>query len=160
MRTIIIYTTKYGFTERMAGLLKVKLGPDTSLVNLAKETPPPLELYDVVVLGGSIYFGKVQKKLTAYMTKHLDELEKKKLGLFVSAGLPDREAKEKELLQAFPHSLRGVACCMEVLGDEIIFNKLSVLDRLITRVVSGSTLDHCHVDQAKIEGFAKALGRV
>lgn len=62
MKTIIIYTTKYGCAEKAAYLLRSKLGEGTEAVNLMHAKEPLLDKYDTVILGGSIYFGKIQKK--------------------------------------------------------------------------------------------------
>lgn len=156
-KKIIIYTTKYGFVTKVASTLKAKLGGEVDLVNLAKEKAPSLGGYDTVILGGSIYFGKVQKKLAAYMRQAMPELAGKKLGLFVCAGIPDPVKKREELEQAFPPELFKQAVCKDILGDEIVYEKLSFLDKFITRRISGSTAGQSHYDENRIEAFAQAL---
>lgn len=156
-KILILYTTKYGYTERTANRLKAELGQDVRLVNLMKEQAPALDGCDTVILGGSVYYGKVQKQLTAYISRNLEELKHKKLGLFISAGLPDEEKKRQELLAAFPAPLREQAVCADILGDEIAFAKLSWLDKLITRTVMGSKTGHSHPEDAKVHRFAQAL---
>jgi menaquinone-dependent protoporphyrinogen oxidase len=156
-KKIIIYTTKYGFVTKVATTLKAKLGGEVELVNLMKAQAPSLQDYDTVILGGSIYFGKVQKKLAAYVRDAMPELAGKKVGLFVCAGVPDPETKRKELEQAFPPELMKQAVCKDILGDEIVYEKLSFLDKFITRRISGSTAGQSHFEENRIEAFAQAL---
>lgn len=60
MKNLIVYATKHGTAKKCAEMLKTRLNGETVLANV-KETPPDLEDFDTVVLGGSIYIGKMQK---------------------------------------------------------------------------------------------------
>lgn len=43
------------------------LQSDVKLVNLMKEKAPALEGYDRVIIGGSIYYGRIQKELPSIL---------------------------------------------------------------------------------------------
>ncbi|MDH7552618.1 MAG: flavodoxin domain-containing protein [Spirochaetota bacterium] len=61
MKEIIIYSTKYGSVERSAKMLKSYLPEDTVPVNVKNEKEVNIEDFDTVILGGSVYMGKIQK---------------------------------------------------------------------------------------------------
>ncbi|MFZ5639495.1 MAG: flavodoxin domain-containing protein [Bacillota bacterium] len=86
MRSLIIYATKYGCAEKAATILKSKMNGDVFLVNVMKEKVPGLDQYDNVILGGSIYIGKIQKALIKYIKSNLPSLLQKRVGLFICAG--------------------------------------------------------------------------
>lgn len=159
MRTAIIFTTKYGCTEKVAAKLKSQMGGQVDLVNLSKEQSPSLSEYDTVILGGSIYYGQVNKRLKQFMTGALAELSKKKVGLFLCAGHPDPETRIKELESAFPTELFRQAVWKDILGDEVTYDKLSFLDKFIYSRVAKSKKSHSHIHNDKIEAFAHALAR-
>jgi menaquinone-dependent protoporphyrinogen oxidase len=156
MKTIIIYTSKYGCTEKAAYLLKNQLGEETEVVNLMLAKEPTLERYDTVILGGSIYYGKIQKQMTAFASKYINELDKKRVGLFICAGAKGEEATQ-ELKSSFPEKLYNQSITKEVFGDEIYEEKMTVLDRLVLRVVKGKNKSVNGLSKEAIERFALAV---
>jgi Flavodoxin len=157
MKSIIIYSTKYGCTEKAAKLLKSKMAGETLTVNLMKEKVPPIGEYDTVILGGSIYIGRIQKELTNYINRNISELLNKKIGLFICAGSPDEGARAKELETSFPAELYGHAISKEVFGSEICFEKLGFFDKKILSMVQGSKESSYNLSEEKIESFARIM---
>lgn len=156
MKTIIIYTSKYGCTEKAAYLLKNQLGEETEVVNLMLAKEPALERYDTVILGGSIYYGKIQKQMTAFASKYINELDKKRVGLFICAGAKGEQATQ-ELKSSFPEKLYNQSITKEVFGDEIYEEKMTILDRLVLRVVKGKNKSVNGLSKEAIERFALAV---
>ncbi|MEK4058637.1 MULTISPECIES: flavodoxin domain-containing protein [Paenibacillus] len=134
-RTLIMYASKYGCTEKAAMLLKSRLG-EAEVMNLKYAEVPALASYDTVILGSSIYFGKIRKEMALFTSKYQQELLNKRLGLFVCAGMTGEKAEE-ELKQAYSEVLYNKALAKEILGDEIDPEKISTLDRWILRMVKG-----------------------
>lgn len=157
MKSIIIYSTKYGCTEKTANMLKSYLNGDVQLVNIMKDSVPSLEEYDNVILGGSIYIGKIQKKLINYITENLPSLMKKRVGLFICAGNPQPEERVKELVSAFPSELYNHAIVKEALGYEICFRKLNFIDKKIMAMVKGNKEDSSELSEEKVKKFAGAM---
>lgn len=156
MNSIIIYSTKYGCTEKAANILRKKMTGKVSLVDLAKAKVPNLNDYDTVILGGSIYVGKIQKALTTYVNSNLPDLLKKRVGLFICAGQPEPVCT-KELEEAFPAELYQHAAAKDVFGCEYRFDKLKWLDKLMVRKVAGITESKYDLSEQKISDFAKAI---
>lgn len=48
MKTLILYSTKYGTAEKVAKLIASSLRGEVCLVNLKKEKPPLLHSFDAV----------------------------------------------------------------------------------------------------------------
>ncbi|WP_155671232.1 flavodoxin domain-containing protein [Ornithinibacillus caprae] len=104
MNTIIIYATKHGTVEKAVSLLKRNLKGNIIIANVNKHVPS-LEIFDTVIIGGSIYYGKVQKELTQYMKKNSRLLLTKRLGLFLCAGHPNPQQRKIEMENAFPKEI-------------------------------------------------------
>ncbi|WP_339286769.1 flavodoxin domain-containing protein [Paenibacillus sp. FSL E2-0201] len=156
MKTIIIYTSKYGCTEKAAYLLKNQLGEETEVVNLMLAKEPELERYDTVILGGSIYYGKIQKQMMEFTSKYQNELSKKRVGLFICAGAKGEQAAQ-ELKSSFPEKLYDQSITKEVFGDEIYEEKFTLLDRLVLRMVKGKGMSVNGLSKETIERFALAI---
>ncbi|WP_375103074.1 flavodoxin domain-containing protein [Paenibacillus sp. RS8] len=156
MKTIIIYTSKYGCTEKAAYLLKNQLGEETEVVNLMLAKEPALERYDTVILGGSIYYGKIQKQMMEFTSKYQNELSKKRVGLFICAGAKGEQAAQ-ELKSSFPEKLYDQSITKEVFGDEIYEEKFTLLDRLVLRMVKGKGMSVNGLSKETIERFALAI---
>lgn len=155
-RILIVYASKYGCTEKAAFLLQSRLC-GAEVVNLQVTKVPELAAYDSVILGGSIYYGRIRKEMAAFTAEHKQELLKKRLGLFICAGMAG-EKGEEELKQAYPEIIYNKALVKEVMGDEIYPDRISILDKWVLRMVKGKghkTGSGLSLD--KLERFAFAM---
>ncbi|MEK4042435.1 flavodoxin domain-containing protein [Paenibacillus sp. FSL H8-0048] len=134
-RILIVFASKYGCTEKAALLLQARLD-GAGLVNLKSGKLPDLTGYDTVILGGSIYYGKIRKEMAAFTAQHKQELLTKRLGLFICAGMTG-EKGEQELKQAYPGIMYSKALAREIMGDEIYPDRISALDKWVIRMVKG-----------------------
>lgn len=160
MKTIIIYTTKYGSVKKATEILSSKLSGEVLQKNLSKEKVPDLKEFDNVILGGSIYIGKMQKTLTKYINASLPVLLQKKIGLFICAGEPDLAVRTRELENSFPPELFNHAAAREVFGHEFNYEKLNFLDKFIMRTFKGVTESSFDLSEEKIENFANAINQM
>ena len=69
MSTLIAYATKYGFTKICAQELAKKLDENADICDLNSEKPD-LTKYDTVIIGGSIYAGKIRKPVADFCTNN------------------------------------------------------------------------------------------
>lgn len=157
MKSIIIYSTKYGSAEKAARKIKEKLEGEVILVNIMKENISSIEEYDNVILGGSIYVGKIQKKLKEYINKNLAALMKKRIGLFICAAEKDANKKEKELQAAFPADLYNKAISREILGYEIYYDKLNFFEKKIMNSIMGVKTNVSELCEESINNLVKNM---
>ena len=155
MKTLIVYTTKRGTAEKAAMMLKNALGGNTTLVNLARDKAPELSGFDTVILGGSIYVGSIQKKLSEFAAANAQILQGKKLGLFICAGMEKEWAVEME--KAFPQELRARAAAKDNFGYEFDFKKMNFLEKAAIGKIAGIKESVSKLSKEKIEAFARAL---
>lgn len=158
MNIAIVYSSKYGATEKMAQLIahKIGTGSSVSLVYLRKSAIPDLASYDKVVLGTPIYGGKPSGSMTRFCKEKKEELTKKVVGLFV-CGLEGKEEKRKEELKsAYPDYLHSVAVADGFLGGEINIEKLNFFERLVMRMMGKKSSFSAFRNDA-IEAFCKKL---
>jgi menaquinone-dependent protoporphyrinogen oxidase len=157
LKTIILFATKYGSVENALAILRPKLIGDVRQVNIMKENAPSLNEYDQVIIGGSIYVGKIQKKLSKFVDKNLPLLLTKRVGLFICAGEKKAEVREKELVDAFPNELFKHAVCKGIFGYEIHYEKLNFLEKKMVAAVLGHKEGCSELSVGKIERFAEMM---
>jgi len=124
------------------------------------EPATKLEEYDNIILGGSIYISKIQKKLSTFILSNLTLLLKKRIGLFICAGEKDEALVGKELIFAFPPTLYDHAIVKEVFGFELDMNKLNFFEKFIMSKVKGVKTSIHELSEAKIDAFAKNIDMV
>jgi menaquinone-dependent protoporphyrinogen oxidase len=141
MKTLILYSSKYGCTKKCGELLKAGLMGDVDLVSI-NEGIPRLSNYDQVILGSSVYIGKINKKLKQFCEIHLEELTSKRIGLYTCSLQLDQD-----VLSNFPQDLQEVAVASDNFGGEIRFKKLNWFERMITKMVSKSNKNFPELDE-------------
>ena len=71
MSMLIAYTTKYGFIKACAEMLAKKLDEKSDICDLSSNRPN-LAQYDKVIIGGSIYAGRIRKSTARFCTENLN----------------------------------------------------------------------------------------
>lgn len=137
MKTLIVYGTTYGHAKACAEQLKGLLTTEAAVMDAVQAQSLSLAEYDQVIVGGSIYMGKVQKSVRDFCTQHQQALLDKKLGLFLCCGLP--KEWEKNAAAAFPEDLRKHAAAVENFGGRADLSKMGFIHRTLTQMMAKST---------------------
>ena len=156
MKTVIIYASKHGCTEKCSNLLKDKLHGEVKIVDIKKESMPEIILFDNIIIGGSIYMGRIQKEVNAFCLKNISALKKKKLGFFICC-MSENEIAEKQIHTSFPEELLTDAIATQYFGGEFIFKKMNVLERFIIKKISKTNKDTSTLSQENINKFAQLI---
>ena len=130
METIIIYGSKYGYTEDCVKSLADQIKGEVILFNIYNEKIPNIDEFDNIIIGGSIYMGQVQKKLKLYCTQNNRSLVNKRLVLFLCCGLP--ENFEQTLKNVFPEELLEKAVVKECFGGDLRTGRMNFADKMIS----------------------------
>jgi menaquinone-dependent protoporphyrinogen oxidase len=136
MSTLIVYGTKHGTTGRCASILAKKLTGEVTLHDLKDGEVTNLDKYDRIIVGGSIYAGRVLKAVSTFCARNKDVLKGRKLGLYICCLF--RDNAETQLRGAFPEELLDFASASENFGGEAMFSDMNFAERLITKMVSKS----------------------
>ena len=94
MKIGIFYASKYGTTDAAVeilkeGLEKASLAVEVHEIEKYHTDLSALGPYDCILIGGSIYMGKLQKTVKDFCEKNKALLLKNKLGLFLCCGSAD-----------------------------------------------------------------------
>ena len=107
MKTIVIYTSKYGATEKYAKWLSDKL--NCKLVETKSAKIVEIEKYDTVILGGGIYASGISG--LSFIKKHYTRLCDKKIAVFaVGASAYDEKAMTALKAHNFKNEISQIPC--------------------------------------------------
>lgn len=156
MRVLIAYRTRYGATESCARALAGKISAPTVLHDLRAPGRPLSGDFDVVLIGGSIYGGKIQREIGSFCDQERDRLLSKHVGLFLSC-FYEGERGVAELQTAFPPWLTAHAFVRELLGGTLSLERLSLPDRILVRSLVHPARDISTISPEAIERVAAAV---
>ncbi len=158
MKVLIAYGTKYGCTEKCAKLLAEKTSGEVRLCNLKETKKIQLSQYDKIIIGGSMYGGRIQKEVKEFCTQNLELLSKKQLGLFV-CGMLMKKAQE-QLNASFPTELLEKAVAKDFFGGEFKFKDMNAMERFIVKMVAKSDKDLPNIDTKQNTLSAIAMEKI
>ncbi len=154
MSTLIAYGTKYGCTAECAKRLAERLDGEVYICNIKKEKPD-LSKYGKVIIGSSMYIGKIRKEVRAFCEKNLEVLKTKKLGLFTCGMRPDTYMEELEA--NYPKELSEIARAKDCFGGGFVFKKMNFIERKMVRQFIGIDHDMADIKEDRINGFARLM---
>ncbi|MBU1020326.1 MAG: flavodoxin domain-containing protein [Firmicutes bacterium] len=130
MKTLILYDTKYGFTEKCARYLHEKLQGST--IHKLSDNVDITE-YDKILLGTYIYVGEINENASNFLVKNKNKLLSKKFGIFC-AGLNKNEfsnALQKSIdPEIFYHAKIVLAGGRVILENLTFFEKRKIKKRI------------------------------
>ncbi|MGK0466324.1 flavodoxin domain-containing protein [Clostridium sp.] len=159
MKTLIIYASKHGCTENCSYLLKDKINGEVKIVDIKKDSIPEITEFDNIIVGGSIYMGRIQKEINKFCLVNSSTLINKKLGFF-TCGMSENEIAEKQISTSFPEELLTTAVAKSYFGGEFIFNKMNFFEKFIVKKISKSDKDISKISEDNINKFAQLINNV
>ncbi|KJS22308.1 MAG: flavodoxin [Clostridiaceae bacterium BRH_c20a] len=158
MSTLIVYSTKYGCAQKCAQMLSEKLNGKVDLCNLKTSKALDPAAYDKVVIGGSIYIGKVQKEVSRFCSDNRSILKDKTIGLFICGMFKDQA--EKELKDSFPLEILNNAVAKEFLGGEFVFKKMNPVERLMVKRIAKVDKDLTDISEENINRIVQSMNNI
>ncbi|HKH60813.1 MAG TPA: flavodoxin domain-containing protein [Flavitalea sp.] len=131
MKGLIVYSSKYGATRQYAQWIAEEL--EITVLTSDAATAEDLVKYDFLVVGSSVYMGKLL--ITEWLKKNISRLQNKKLFLFVVCGTPssEKEKQQRILDENVPALLRQMSHTFFLPG-RLIKKELSWTDRLLVKI--------------------------
>ena len=153
MKTLIAYATKHGAAKIIAEKIAEQI-EGAELCDLQEIPMPAVEAYDCVVIGGSLYAGRVCEAARAFAAKQEASLRGKTIGLFVS-GLAETGI-EKYFQSNFPAAIVEKAKEKAFLGGVYDPAKCNFGEKLILKLL-GKKGYVSTISDEKIAAFVKGM---
>ena len=154
MKTIIFYATKYGAACEIAQRIADKI-EGSVICNLKQAVLPPIEDFDCVIIGASLYAGSIRKEAKNFLFKRENILLEKKVGLFLT-GI-GAEGEETFFKDNFPYDLLQKAIVKSFIGGIFDPKKANVFERFLIRIITRRAGYINTISNAKINQFVKEI---
>ena len=155
MKTLIAYRSKYGAAASCARALAQRLTMETVVADLAQRPWPDPSQFDAVLIGGSIYTGRIQREVGRFCESNRRALSGRPVGLYICCMYQGDQA-QAQLQGAYPQWLSSRAFVARSVGGELHRGELSLFDRFLLLGLPRSTMDVLAIDVAAVETVAAA----
>ncbi|MTI60973.1 MAG: flavodoxin [Firmicutes bacterium] len=159
MKTLIVYATKYGTAEKAVKKLTEYLEGDIKIVNIGEaEEIDDIASYELIIIGGSIYAGKIQQEIKKFCESNISLFSSKKIGLFICCGRSDQVAEQ--LTASFGEKLLNQAVVRGYFGYEYNLEKMNFLFKTVVRVITGIKESKSEIIEKNIKKFADEINSI
>ena len=147
MNTLILFSSKYGATEKCAELISKDLQGKVDLLNLKSKLLGDISSYDMILLGGGIYAGRIQGELKKFVEGNEESLMNKNIGLFLCCKEEQQEKVSQYMKENFPDWMVEKAVIKEHLGYELNLDRMNFFERFLMKSIlkikeSSSNINH------------------
>jgi len=157
MKVLIVYCSSHGTTTKAALLLKKQIKGDVIVLNLNKaKLHSDVDLFDAVIIGGSIHTGSVQGRIKKFVKENLSVLKTKKIGLFLCC-MREGQIAQEQFENAYPLELRERAIATGFFGGEFLVSKMNFFEKQLVKRVGKVTADISRIDEQAIGEFADSF---
>ncbi|MCL2157566.1 MAG: hypothetical protein FWH54_06055 [Methanobrevibacter sp.] len=163
MKIAILYGTKYGTTEKVAELIFKSIenhnkdnskSIDVQIINLKEKKDISLD-FDVLIIGSSVYMGRIRKELKKFLKNNKNTLTEKPLALFICG--VNEEDGIKQINKTFPSEIVSHSIATAFLGGELNLDKMGFLDRKIAQSIIKGSKKEFKIDNVAIDEFVEKI---
>ena len=140
-KTLILYASKYGATEKYAQSLAQSLHAD--LLKTADATSEKLSAYESIIFGGGLYAGRVNG--LKVLTQNWTLMQNKRVAVFL-VGMTPPEASADMVAKAIPAQIKDHAGVFYLRGA-VPYEKMGFLTKLLMKAISKSPVSLDFVDE-------------
>jgi menaquinone-dependent protoporphyrinogen IX oxidase len=141
MNTLLVYGTRYGATASTSAEIARVLQSesfDVTVVNAKEEKVKDISLYDLIIVGSGMQFGRWTGEAEDFLKRFQKELSQKKVALFISTmkTVTEREGKTEDLAKTRKIELDDKVAkynlqpiILGFFGGVLDFNKMNIITR-------------------------------
>jgi menaquinone-dependent protoporphyrinogen oxidase len=155
MKTLILYSSYHGTTEKVARLIQRNFLTEYTQVSSLHKSKISLAEYETVIIGGSIRYGKIQPIVRDFCEENTHELVQKRLGLYICC--MNRVSAPQVFDMAYPEILRQHAVACGIMGGEVLLEKMNFFEKAILRLVNGTKQSVSKIDYTAIDHFIEKI---
>jgi menaquinone-dependent protoporphyrinogen IX oxidase len=141
MKTLLVYGSRYGATASTSAEIAEILQSesfDVTIVNAKEEKIKDISLFDLIIVGSGVQFGRWTGEAEGILKRFHQELSQKKVALFISTmkTVTEREGKTEELQKTrkmelddkvVKYNLQPIS--LGFFGGVLDFNKMNMITR-------------------------------
>ncbi len=156
MKTLVIYDTYTGTTEKCAKLLGERLQGEIHVLRVPRNGNVEVERYDTVVIGSYVHAGKVSRRIARFCKTNLQALLQKRVGIFLCM-LDKPENLGRYLNNNFNVSLIEHAFAKACFGSELNFEKMNPIVRFLIKLIIKKAQPEVGLRPKEIDKFVSTM---
>lgn len=171
MKTLILYFTTDGQTQKIAERLADKMTHEVELISLKEQAVNFAEKIanaDQIVIGASIRYGHFNPLVYQFIEQHYSVLNQKKTAFYsvnLTARKPNRNTAETNpYVRKFLAKIKWQPTCVEVFAGALLYPRYTWFDRVMIRfimkITKGETdtrKEYEYTDWLQVERFGELL---
>jgi len=133
MKTIIIYSTKHGFTKTVAEQLNKMIDDSVQLFDTNEVTYEVISDAEKIIFGSPVYSGKLRRDMVDLINKYKTDLVEKTIGMYVCSVNEFKTTSylEQSLSKGFINHLSSVVCA----GYGVDFDQMKLFEKVAIRTI-------------------------
>ncbi len=155
MKTALLFSTKYGSTEKVAKQIAGKLNINVEIVNLADQNID-IKQYDAFILGMPVLAENTTIHMRRFLKQNLDFITDKLIAVFL---LCWNSQKWEVYLEKLFNNKLPKDCISACMGGEFNFDKMHDIEKNIIRDMTGVEKTTSKISQTQIDEFANKINR-
>ncbi len=155
MKTALLYSSKYGSTERVAEQIADKLNPPVDLINLA-EQQVQLTDYDSFIIGLPVLAENTTLDMRRFLGKNLTEIADKIIAVFI---LCWNTHKYETYIEKLFNNKLSPKCITACVGGEFNFDKMMDIEKNIVKDITGIKENSSKISTEEIDRFVDNVNK-
>lgn len=173
MKTLLVFSTKYGATKEIVQSLKTLLSGDVERIDLSVQQRIDISIYDRIIIASPIYAGSVPKNVKTFIKDYEKVILTKPLGICFSCMVENQEKVMEYAEKNLGSSITKHASMIVSLGGKFQLEKMSWLEKTMIKIITknqvsknGKTMKlselktYSTIKQEKIETFADEMNQL
>ena len=167
-KKLILYSTTDGQTLKICERIKTIVSSEIDIVSIDNIKSIKLDLYDLIILGASIRYGKHKLEVSNFVLNNKEVLESKKTAFFSVNAVARKDnkntPKSNPYILKFLKQTNWKPDYVEVFAGKINYPKYNLIDKYIIRFIMWITKGPTNIknvyeftDWAKVDNFASKL---
>jgi menaquinone-dependent protoporphyrinogen oxidase len=169
-KVLIVYATREGQTKKVAYKIQEHIESmkhDITLFNAKDKNKPKLEDYDLLLFGGSMHAGGIEKELVSFINENKTVITNKPNSFFLvllSAATKDPKLKEEWLLEAknkLQEQIQVNFSHLEMIAGALMYSRYSwpmkwIMQRIAKKAGEGTdtSKDYEYTDWEQVQRYA------
>lgn len=162
MNVGIICKSKYGSTLKTINALLNNINANSTdfIDTLKLNNEINFAKYDLVILASGIYYGAIDRALSKFLQKNIENITKTKFILLCNAAEKNKAKQTEQIKKAFGEVLFKKALASFCLGSAIYINKLSFAEKLLYKAIAKKAKSYEEFDFEEINKAAKLISLI
>lgn len=149
MNTVIIYTSKHGFTRAVAEQISKMIEGNVDLIKVEDVRPDHIKKSDKIIFGSPIYSGKIQGHMADLINQYKKDLVDKSCAMYISSlnEFKTMSYLEQSLSKGFINNLLALV----YVGYGLDYDKMNLVEKIAVKAMIKTNTSNESINKEALE---------